>query len=156
MKLYLRSYYNSIHKCSIYEWSRARKHGNFSFLQKKHYNTPSNAIPTNVSLVGEQAYMLLLTELWHEFGQSKELLKEIDLRKDLLAANLEFLIGGDPSMKNDIKLIKADLEKMLKESATTVDYDFDSEISKVAQHLNLGIINQKKISVFEYYAATRS
>lgn len=100
--------------------------------------------------------MLLLTELWHEFGQSKELLKEIDLRKDLLAANLEFLIEGDPSMKNDIKLIKADLEKMLKESATSVDYDFDSEISKVAQHLNLGIINQKKISVFEYYNATRS
>jgi S-adenosylmethionine:tRNA-ribosyltransferase-isomerase (queuine synthetase) len=99
--------------------------------------------------------MGLLTELWHEFGQSKELKKEIDLRKSLIEANLEYLIEGDRSMLNDIKLIKADLEKLLNESSKSVDIDFDKEVGKVAQYLGRAI-NQKETSIFEYYAATKS
>ena len=56
---------------------------------------------------------------------------------------------------NDIKIISSDLEKLLKESSSQVDYDFDEEISKVAKNLGRAI-NQKETSVFEYYAATRN
>lgn len=154
MRWYLRAYYNSIHTCSIYSWSRARKHGNFSFLQKKHFNTPANKIPQNSSLAGEECYLSLLTELWHEFGQSKELKKEIDLRTDLMELNLEYLIEGDRCLLNDIKIVKAELEKLLKESSSSVDFDFDKEVGKVAQHLGRAI-NQKETTIFEYYAATK-
>lgn len=156
MKKSLKYYYSSIHECNIYAWSRARKHGNFSFLKQEHFNTPSNKIPLDQSLTGEETYLFLLSELWHEFGQSKELLKELELRKDLIEANFLFLIGGDPSMKNDIKLIKADLEKLMNESKADVDYDFDKELNLVTQKSGVGIINQKKTSMFTYYGLTRS
>ena len=98
--------------------------------------------------------MSLLTELWHEFGQSKELKKEIDLRTDLMDLNLEYLIEGDRCLLNDIKIVKAELEKLLKESSNSVDFDFDKEVGKVAQHLGRAI-NQKETTIFEYYAATK-
>ena len=112
-------------------------------------------MPLDNSLVGEQVYMNLLTELWFEFGQSKELKKEIELRKDLMEVNLLYIQTGDRSILNDIKIISSDLEKLLKESSSQVDYDFDEEISKVAKNLGRAI-NQKETSVFEYYAATRN
>ena len=85
----------------------------------------------------------------------KELKKEIDLREDLLNANLNYLLSSDRSLLNDIKLINSDLEKLMKESASAVDYDFDKEVGEVAKYLGRAI-NQKETSVFEYYAATRS
>ena len=99
--------------------------------------------------------MDLLSELWFEFGQSKELQKEIELRKDLMEVSLEYLLSNDRSLLNDIKIIGAELEKLLKDSSNQVEYDFDKEISKVAKNLGYAI-NQKETSVFEYYAANRS
>ena len=155
MRKSLKLYYSSIHQCSIYSWSRARKHGNFAFLQIKLFSTPSNLIELDQTLSGEKAYMDLLSELWFEFGQSKELQKEIELRKDLMEVSLEYLINNDRSLLNDIKIIGAELEKLLKDSSNQVEYDFDKEISKVAKNLGYAI-NQKETSVFEYYAANRS
>jgi hypothetical protein len=147
-------YFDSIHECSIYSWSRSRKHSNFAFLERKTFDIPSNRITVNNSLKGEAVYLGLLTELWFEFGQSKELKKEIELRKDLMEVSLEYLLNNDRSLLNDIKLIQSELKKLLDESSKQVDYDFDEEISKASKHLGREI-NQKKTSVFEYYASTR-
>ena len=98
--------------------------------------------------------MNLLTELWFEFGQSKELKKEIELRKDLMEVSLEYLLNNDRSLLNDIKIINSDLEKLLNDSSNQVELDFDEEISKVSKHLGYAI-NQKTTSVFDYYAANK-
>ena len=103
---------------------------------------------------GESAYLRLLTELWAEFGQSKELTKEIELRKDLLEVNLLYLETGDRSLKNDIKIIKAELENLLKQTVTQVEYDFEKEVNQLSQHLGRSI-NQKTTTVFEYYSYGR-
>lgn len=153
-KKFSKSYYNSIHTCSIYSWSRTRKHSNFAFLQECFKYTPVTEIPTDLSLEGESAYLRLLTELWAEFGQSKELTKEIELRKDLLEVNLLYLETGDRSLKNDIKIIKAELENLLKQTVTQVEYDFEKEVNQLSQHLGRSI-NQKTTTVFEYYSYGR-
>lgn len=147
------TYYHSIHTCSIYAWSRTRKHNNLAYLQKKHKHTPSNKIPTDATIKGERAYMDLLTELWFEFGQSKELKKEIELRKDLMEMNLMYLTTGDEGYLNDINIISADLEKMLKESANMVDFDFDEQVARQEERLNREI-SLKETSVFDYYKST--
>tara|TARA_R110000744_G_scaffold275082_2_gene388058 strand:+ start:3205 stop:3543 length:339 start_codon:yes stop_codon:yes gene_type:complete len=112
-------------------------------------------MPSNLTLVGEECYLTLLSELWHEFGQSKELKKEIELRQDLMEANLNYLQANDRSLLNDIKLIKSDLDKLMNDASSDVDYDFDKEAGKLGEHLGM-IIKQKETSVFEYYASTRS
>ena len=97
--------------------------------------------------------MDLLTELWFEFGQSKELKKEIELRKDLMEMNLMYLTTGDEGYLNDINIISADLEKMLKESANMVDFDFDEQVARQEERLNREI-SLKETSVFDYYKST--
>lgn len=109
----------------------------------------------NNTVVGEECYILLLSELWHEFGQSKELKKEIELRQDLMEANLNYLQSNDRSLLNDIKLIKSDLDKLMNDALIEVEYDFDKEVGEVSKHLGRAI-SQKETSVFEYYASTRS
>ena len=153
MKRLFSTYYLSIHDCSIHSWSRARKNGNYTFLQRRHFNTPSNKIDMDNSLSGEYAYMELLSQIWHEFGQSKELKKEIELRRDLFDVSMLYIQSDDRSLLNDIKLIKADLDKMIAESGAAVEVNFDEQVSKLAKHLGRAI-NQKETSVFEYYAAT--
>ena len=97
--------------------------------------------------------MDLLTELWFEFGQSKELKREIELRKDLMEMNLMYLTTGDEGYLNDINIISADLEKMLKESANMVDFDFDEQVARQEERLNREI-SLKETSVFDYYKST--
>ena len=146
-------YFSSIHTLSIYAWNKQRQHGNFSFLKRKHKNTPINKIPLDITIYGERVYMDLLTELWAEFGQSKELLKEIELRKDLFQCNLDYLTTGDRGILNDIDLINAELSKLLKDSSQG-DYNFDREVNELSKNINRSI-NQKQTSVFDYYALTK-
>ena len=127
------TYYHSIHTCSIYAWSRTRKHNNLAYLQKKHKHTPSNKIPTDATIKGERAYMDLLTELWFEFGQSKELKREIELRKDLMEMNLMYLTTGDEGYLNDINI--------------------DEQVARQEERLNREI-SLKETSVFDYYKST--
>jgi len=97
--------------------------------------------------------MDLLTELWFEFDQSKELKREIELRKDLMEMNLMYLTTGDEGYLNDINIISADLEKMLKESSNMVDFDFDEQVARQEERLNREI-SLKETSVFDYYKST--
>jgi hypothetical protein len=113
-------------------------------------------MPKVLNMVGELAAENMLTELWHELGQPKALKKEIELKKELIEANIAYIKSSDRSWLNDIKLLQAELDKHNKDSKDSFKYDFNKEVRDVAIRLGVGILNQKKTTVFDYYNATIS
>ena len=145
------SYYSSIYECPIYCWEKAKENYNTAFLKPENlYVNPKN-VKLDKDNEGDKTFLAFLTEIFDEFGMSKELEEELKIKQELINAYLDYNISGDRSLLNAVNIHKKKLEsKLLSLEDKTVK--FGEELAVVSKSLG-ALIDPKSTSVYMYYSA---
>jgi hypothetical protein len=141
-------YYTSIFQCPIYSWEVAKETGNFEFLRKKNLFIPRSQVRESKSNNGQKAFLMLLNEIFEEIGIHDEIKATVELKEELLNVNLEFAITGERFLLNQIKILKAEIEK--KETNLNHKVSFSKDFAEVSKNSNGVIMDPKTTTIYQY------
>ena len=141
-------YYTSIFQCPIYSWEAAKETGNFEFLRKKNLFIPRSKVQESKSNNGQKAFLMLLNEIFEEIGIHNEIKETIELKEELLNTNLEFAITGDRFLLNQIKILKAQIDK--KEGGMNHKVNFSKDFAEVSKNSNGVITDPKTTTIYQF------
>ena len=141
-------YYTSIFQCPIYSWEVAKETGNFEFLRKKNLFIPRSQVKESKSTNGQKAFLMLLNEIFEEIGIHDEIKEAVGIKEELVNVNLEYIMTGQRFLLNQIKILKAELEK--KETNLEVKVNFSKDFAEVSKQSNGVITDPKTTTIYQY------
>jgi hypothetical protein len=142
LKKYSNKAYISIDFMPIYYWQKITETGDLTLLQK-------NGKLKNSIL--EDIWMNLNNQYFKEFGISSDYQSYLNKSKELVVKECELALGGNPFLKTEIKIIKADIDMLKQTTSETF-----SEILVLLEKFFGFPIDEFKCSVKKYYCYLRT
>lgn len=102
---------------------------------------------------GSEVFLNMLTEIFDEFGLSKDLQEETKIKDQLINARLQFIETGDRFLINEMTMLDDQIEEGKKDIVKGAK--FSEELGVVSKNFG-ALIDPKKTTVYQYYAAKTS
>lgn len=138
------SYYDSIDEISMYNWRKC-------ISGDKRYTR------INIEIGDEKqdldAWKRIYDTYLSLFGLSKQYKEYLSKQSAYIRALKKYAISGDDFDKNDVNVLRAELDKMERDFSGDGSSSLDDVIVYVSKWLGGGFIDEKKTTVRQFYTA---
>lgn len=138
------SYYTSIDDMPLYNWRKC------TGGDKKYARIDMNVGDEAQDI---EAWRLVYDSYINVFGLSKKFKEYITKKNAYIRALQKYAISGDNFDKNDVNVLRDELDKMELDFSGDRDSSLDDVVVYVSKWLGGGFIDEKKTTVRQFYTA---